>query len=179
MRIGSQGKIFATMGLLQTSWIFLASKLKLVYWTCHNFFLLHVYIYCTTVGHRCINPLFYGGGGGGLKISFESTYNLILNVNHAIRYLFYLLMSNVLFSSMVTGRQWISSKIVRFYWKYFILTRKVLFFSMMKQCKKVGEGVYGEVFRTKRGKNSVALKVNIWLYTSAYIIYMYICTITC
>ncbi|XP_062575539.1 uncharacterized protein LOC134237467 [Saccostrea cucullata] len=31
--------------------------------------------------------------------------------------------------------------------------------TMMKQCKKVGEGVYGEVFRTKRGNNSVALKV--------------------
>ncbi|XP_022339342.2 uncharacterized protein LOC111134522 [Crassostrea virginica] len=31
--------------------------------------------------------------------------------------------------------------------------------SMMKQIKKVGEGVYGEVFRTKRGKNSVALKI--------------------
>lgn len=35
-----------------------------------------------------------------------------------------------------------------------------LFCSMMKQIKKVGEGVYGEVFRTKRGKNSVALKVS-------------------
>ncbi|XP_061180046.1 uncharacterized protein LOC133188581 [Saccostrea echinata] len=31
--------------------------------------------------------------------------------------------------------------------------------TMMRQCKKVGEGVYGEVFRTKRGNNSVALKI--------------------
>ncbi|XP_048747625.2 uncharacterized protein LOC125659874 isoform X3 [Ostrea edulis] len=31
--------------------------------------------------------------------------------------------------------------------------------SMMRQCRKVGEGVYGEVFRTKRGQNSVALKI--------------------
>lgn len=59
-----------------------------------------------------------------------------------------------------------------------LLRGRVLFFSMMKQCKKVGEGVYGEVFRTKRGKNSVALKVNILLYTSAFIIYMYLHTIT-
>ena len=31
---------------------------------------------------------------------------------------------------------------------------------MMAQCKKIGEGVYGEVFRTQSEKNSVALKVS-------------------
>lgn len=34
----------------------------------------------------------------------------------------------------------------------------------MKICKKVGEGVYGEVFRTQNSGQSVALKVNILRY---------------
>ena len=31
--------------------------------------------------------------------------------------------------------------------------------SMMSKCVKIGEGVYGEVFRTQRDGQSVALKV--------------------
>lgn len=33
-------------------------------------------------------------------------------------------------------------------------------FSVLKKCVKVGEGVYGEVFRTKHNGQSVALKVS-------------------
>ena len=35
------------------------------------------------------------------------------------------------------------------------------YFRMMKICAKVGEGVYGEVFRTQNSGQSVALKVNV------------------
>lgn len=49
----------------------------------------------------------------------------------------------------------------------------ILFLSMMRQCRKVGEGVYGEVFRTKRGQNSVALKVS-QCYSKAWLIVNFI-----
>lgn len=34
------------------------------------------------------------------------------------------------------------------------------FVRMMKKCVKIGEGVYGEVFKTDRNKEHVALKVS-------------------
>lgn len=34
-------------------------------------------------------------------------------------------------------------------------------FSVLKKCVKVGEGVYGEVFRTRHNGQSVALKVSV------------------
>jgi len=36
---------------------------------------------------------------------------------------------------------------------------KIFCCSMMKSCKKVGEGVYGEVFRTQNNGKWVAIKV--------------------
>jgi hypothetical protein len=32
-------------------------------------------------------------------------------------------------------------------------------FSVLRRCRKIGEGVYGEVFKTVKNKLSVALKV--------------------
>ena len=43
---------------------------------------------------------------------------------------------------------------------------------MMSQCKKIGEGVYGEVFRTQSEKNSVALKVSEKLQSKQSIIHL-------
>ena len=44
---------------------------------------------------------------------------------------------------------------------------------MMSQCKKIGEGVYGEVFRTQSEKNSVALKVSEKLQRKQSKIYLF------
>ena len=37
--------------------------------------------------------------------------------------------------------------------------RKYLYPAMMKKCRKIGEGVFAEVYKTRRGKDDVALKV--------------------
>ena len=43
-----------------------------------------------------------------------------------------------------------------------------VFFSVLKKCVKIGEGVYGEVFRTNRYGQSVALKVSLALIFGAH-----------
>ena len=40
-----------------------------------------------------------------------------------------------------------------------VLFTDILTPTMLKRCVKIGEGVYGEVFKTERNKTSVALKV--------------------
>ena len=51
------------------------------------------------------------------------------------------------------------------------------YFRMMKICAKVGEGVYGEVFRTQNSGQSVALKVNVTVtfFLQLYKLHLFYC----